>query len=231
MSCIRPSVRNQRSRRLCSNFNGLLSKIGASILHVLPEHLGCNCDIACERQANVRSLFQAPSKASHMQAEQGARTITNTYTYTVYTTTYTVTSSGDTCPPVTPPATTPTATPTAGRTKKPACLSSYKGTDAISSACSCVVPTDTVTVLSRSTVARRTVSYISTDLTTTKTLLPAPTCSTVAGNSTYNLSEFYSGCGFSRNTCPPSENYAGRPICEAIQGCAEIAATRNAYPG
>lgn len=178
------------------------------------------------------------------KAKGGDRTKTSTYTFTYYSSTYTVTSSGTSCP--TPPFkrdAAPAAVDAPGhgmvkrqRSKKPACLSSYKSASAISSACSCVsVSTSTTTVTTRATTTTYQYSYLTTDLTTTKTLLPAPTCSTVPANSSYNLSEFYAGCGFQRpvstiDGCVSAATFDGSALCDAIQGCAQVAANHFSYP-
>jgi hypothetical protein len=169
--------------------------------------------------------------------------VTSTYTFSYYTTTYTVTSSGAVCP--TPPfkreehGLPAIEMEKRQRTKKPACLSKYKSASDISSACNCVeIAQSTTTVTTRSTSVKYKYTQITTDLTTTKTLIPAPTCSTVAANSSYDLSYYYGGCGFNRpvsssNGCVStgSAQFSDYPVmCDAIKWCAGVAADHFAYP-
>lgn len=123
------------------------------------------------------------------------------------------------------------------RSKKPACLSSYKSASAISSACGCVsIKQSTATITRRSTTTAYSYTQVSTDLTTTKTLLPLPTCSTVPANASYDLSAYYAGCGFNRpvsgtDGCVSAANFDGSTTCEAVEGCAKVAADHFAFPG
>ena len=145
-----------------------------------------------------------------MTDTDSTRTITLTYTQTYYSTTYTVTSSGASCPtspskrdaaaPQLPHVRSPWSPPHAKRAGgKPACLASYKSADVLSSACSCIsIKTSTTTVVTTSTTTTYKVSRTTTDKTTTKTLIPAPTCSVLAANSSYDVTEYYAGCGFQR---------------------------------
>lgn len=71
--------------------------------------------------------------------------------------------------------------------------------------------------------------YVSTVLTTTKTLLPEAPCPTIGGNDTYLLTEFYAGCGFQRDDCVPPAHIERSTPCYQLQQCAEVAANHSSY--